>query len=370
MARSREGQIVDRGRNVWLVRVPLGQDGRGTRRYHNKTIHGTKKDADSYLRDKLRTRDLNGVEALARKVLMQELFDDVIRDYEMNGKGVPWVERKVRLYLGPTFGSMDASQVTTSAVDGYKTARRATAQNATINRELAVLKRAFNLGKQCTPPKVIQAPKFKLLKENNVRKGFFEEAEFLALRAELPDYLRPVVTFAYFTGCRRGEILALKWSQVDLEQGVIRLDPGTTKNGEGRLLPLTAELFQVLSFLAHRRRTEQPGSDLVFTYQGAAIGEFRGAWAKSCKASGLWDAEAKRPTKLFHDFRRSGVRNLVRAGVPQHVAMKISGHKTDSVFKRYDVVSEADILQAAVKLDAFHAARKGRSEAPHTVRTH
>lgn len=367
MARSREGQIVDRGRNVWLVRVPLGQDGKGTRRYHNKTIHGTKKDADAYLRDKLRLRDLNGTEALARKVPMQELFDDVIRDYEMNGKGVPWVERKVR---GPAFGSIEASQVTTSAVEAYKSKRLATAKSATINREIAVLKRAFNLGRQQTPPKVSQTPVIKLLKENNVRKGFFEEAEFLALRVQLPEYVRPVVTFAYFTGCRRGEILALKWSQVDLERRSVRLEPGTTKNGEGRSIPLTAELFQVLLSLIQRRRTERPASDLVFTCHGGPISEFRGAWTKACKAAGLWDQEAKRPTKLFHDFRRSGVRNLVRAGVPQYVAMKISGHKTDSVFKRYDVVSEADILQAAVKLDAFHASRKGLGEPSHTERTH
>jgi integrase len=89
-------------------------------------------------------------------------------------------------------------------------------------------------------------PIFPKLEEPAPRKGFFEHDEFPALREELPEHLRPPLTFAYFTGCRRGEILGLQWSQVDLDRHIVRLNAGETKSGDGRLLPLGSELFNVV----------------------------------------------------------------------------------------------------------------------------
>jgi len=361
-------QLTSRSKGSWEIRIPNGRDATGKRLFLNRTVRGTKKDAERVALELQREMELSGTKFAALDVQMAELFNDLLADYRNNGKDVPWAERKIRLYLGPEFGHRKARQISTSDIESYKSKRiAASAQNGTINRELAVLKRAFRLGKQQSPPKVNDVPTIKMLKENNIRQGFFEHSEFQALRAALPEFLRPVVTFAYHTGCRRAEILDLKWSQVDLTMNVVRLEVGTTKNGEGRLVIPYGEMREMLLMLADRRRLEHSDCPLVFHRDGAPIGDFRKTWTNACKAAGLWDAEKKRPTKLFHDFRRTGVRDLVRAGVSQHVAMQISGHKTDAVFRRYDIVNEADLRQAAAKAETFHAQRKkAQQETLHT----
>jgi len=96
---------------------------------------------------------------------------------------------------------------------------------------------AYNLGIRATPPKVTRVPYFACLKEDNVRKGFFERDEFLRVREHLPAEIQPVATFAYYTGCRKFQILSLRWEQVDLERGIARLEVGETKNGEARVIP-------------------------------------------------------------------------------------------------------------------------------------
>jgi integrase len=228
------------------------------------------------------------------------------------------------------------------------------AVNATINRECALLRRAFNLGRRQTPPKVFFVPFIPRLKEENVRKGFLEHGQFLVLRQALPDEIKPILTFAYYTGCRRGEILSLRWSQVDLVRALVRLEPGTTKNDEPRTLPLVPELFKVLSMQKVIRDAECPTCPWVFFRHGKPVRRFEGAWIKACKAAGLVDEDGP-PAPIFHDLRRTGVRNLIRAGNPERVAMAISGHKTRSVFDRYNITSEADLQEAAVRLDEYIA---------------
>lgn len=116
------------------------------------------------------------------------------------------------------------------------------AANATVNRELAALKRMFNLGLQAE--KIHRRPYIPMLKENNARKGFFEHGEFIAFRNALPEYFKRVVTFVYYTGWRKQEILSLKWNQVDLNGRTVRLDVGTTENDKGRLIVLEGELLE------------------------------------------------------------------------------------------------------------------------------
>jgi integrase len=294
---------------------------------------------------------------------MGTLFDGLLLDYKINGKSYAWVSDVVRVHLRPYFGGMKAAKVGTDQIRAYIASRQESdgpPANATINRELALLRRSFNLGRMATPPKVAITPFIPMLAENNVRKGFFEHDAFLAVRRALPEEIRPVITFAYYTGCRRGEILALQWPQVDLFERVVRLEPGETKNDEGRAIPLAPELYETLKMQREIRDLHFPESPWVFSRAGAQLKDLRGGWAAACKSAGLVDADGE-PSKLFHDLRRTGVRNLIRAGVPERVAMMISGHKTRAVFDRYNIVSESDLKDAARRLGEY-LAHKGTPE--------
>ncbi|MFL6352276.1 MAG: tyrosine-type recombinase/integrase [Bryobacteraceae bacterium] len=288
----------------------------------------------------------------AERVTVARLLDDLKLDFEVNGKSVEWLAF-VDKHLRPFFGSMKASHIGTEAIQRYITFRRgAGIANGTINRELGRLRRAFNLGRQATPPKVNHVPRIPTLEENNVRKGFFEYEQFSVLRSELPEQLKPVITFGYYTGCRKGEVLYLRWSQIDLSHRMIRLESGETKNGEARIVPLMGELFEMLIMQKQLRDQFWPDCEWVFFRHGKRIKDFRGAWEQASKRAGLVD-ERGNPERLFHDLRRTAVRNMIRAGVSERVAMAISGHKTRSVFDRYDIVSERDIREAGWKLERY-----------------
>jgi integrase len=162
---------------------------------------------------------------------------DVVLDYQTNGKrSLSHVERRIKLHLEPFFGGRRMANMTTSDVRNFIAERqKAGASNGEINRELAILKRAFRLAVQAG--KLLYMPYIPMLTENNVRQGFFERQEFDDVRAALPTSLRGLVTFAFLTGWRTSEMLTLEWRQVDRQAGTVRLEPGTTKNAEGRMFP-------------------------------------------------------------------------------------------------------------------------------------
>jgi len=249
-------------------------------------------------------------------------------------------------HLNDFFARQRALAITTTRIREFIAGRLADcASNGTINRELALLRRMFNLAVEDGTLRT--APHFPMLKEAPARKGFIEYADFQKLRQELPEYLRSVATMAYYTGMRLGEILKIRWNSVDSKNGELRLDPGTTKNDEPRSIPLFGELHEMLKI----ERERNPASEFVFMRDGRRIGSFYKAWKSACKRAGLdW--------LLFHDFRRTGIRNLVRAGVPERVAMAISGHKTRAVFERYNIVSGRDLKDAATKLESYLAKQK------------
>jgi integrase len=365
-------QIINRGKNRWLVRVYLGEDDQG-RRFLNKTIHGTKRDAERWAAEQEKQRDLLGRAALmGGDLTIAGLLGDLEQDYRIRGrKSIHWLEQTIRKHLLPRFGDMPAAKLTTADVRAFILAKQQEGlQPATINRALAILRRALRLAAEADPPKLARVPKIPKLAESAPRSGFFEEHEYRALLMALPDHLKPVLAFGYWTGCRKGEILRLKWSQVDLDQGVVRLRAGETKSGAGRVIPLAPELLELLRL--HRQFAG--ASEYVFTYRGAPFRDFRDGWEAACKAVGLWDEQTGRPTRLFHDLRRTAVRNFVRAGVPERVAQEISGHKTRSVFDRYNIVSEADLVTAARRLQGYleaqrHTDSHSKPDATHTILT-
>jgi integrase len=291
-------------------------------------------------------------------------FEDLARilldDYTANGRrSLERVEDAIghlRGFLGDAF----ALDITSDRISKYVTWRQKEhAAPATINRELAALRRAFRLAAKAG--KVAMRPEISLLREDNRRKGFFEVEQYKAMLENLPDYLRPVVLTAYITGWRiRSEILTRQKHHLDPNAGWLRLEPGETKSGEGRNFPLTPELRDVLlRQLEETRAFElQTGSIVpwLFHRDGKQIGSFRKAWASACKRAGATG-------KIPHDFRRTAVRNLERAGVPRSAAMAMVGHRTESIYRRYAIADEAMLKEGALKLAALHASDSGPSSA-------
>ena len=193
------------------------------------------------------------------KIRFEELAEDFLNDYRINGKrSLDKAQRSVK-HLQCFFGGMRVTDITTDKVRVYIKVRQEDGYaNAAINRELAALKRMFNLGLQQSPPKVRHKPYIPMLQERNVRTGVFEHDEFLALRAALPLQLRPVIIFAYYTGWRKQEILGLTWDRVDLHASTVRLDPGTTKNQAGRTVYLDGEIRETMMALKTERDTYLP----------------------------------------------------------------------------------------------------------------
>jgi integrase len=331
------------------------------------------------------------------QLTFKEAVQDVVNDYRVNGKrSLADVQCRIDKHLLPFFGHRRMVSISSADARAYVAKRQAETEiitrahqrrrkdgtmrnvpeqrrtiarpsNGQINRELAILGRAFALAVEAG--KLLHMPKIKKLKEQNVRTGFFERDEFERVRTHLQADLQPVVTFAYLTGWRiDSEILSLQWRQVDLHAGTVRLDPGTTKNSEGRLLPFRDKLPELRDVLEQQwRRTkaveQERGAIIasVFHRNGKPIRDMRAAWISACEAAGC-------PQRIRHDFRRTAVRNLERAGVSRSVAMKITGHLTESVYRRYAIVSEGDISDGLAKLATLTGTESGTATKTGKVR--
>jgi integrase len=283
------------------------------------------------------------------KTTFEDLAALYLQDYAINHRKSAQRARELAENLGKAFNRFRAHAITSPRIGEYIAKRQAdAASNATINRELTALKRMFRLAAQQTPPLVLITPYIPHLREDNVRTGFFTEEEYRVLRAALPDHLKIPFIIAYHTGMRAGEIHWLRWEQVDLEAGWVRLDPGMTKNGRGRMIPLIEEVRDALKRWKEHTLLYYPACPWIVHYRGKRLQRVqKKLWDKICDRVGLLG-------KLFHDLRRTAIRNMVRAGIPERVAMEISGHKTRSVFDRYDIVDENDLFEAAICLQKSH----------------
>jgi integrase len=236
------------------------------------------------------------------------------------------------------------------------------AANGTVNRELGVLLRMLRLAMEHN--KLMRLPIIHKPKEAAPRQGFFEPDAFAAVRRRLPDDLQAAAAIAYTFGWRmQSEVLTLERRQVDLDVGTLRLDVGATKNDDGRVVYLTPELKAMIAaqigrvdalqrklgriipwLFPHLRGAKNPNAG---RRRVPVIGErrrdFRKAWKTACKHAGV-------PGMLRHDCRRTAVRNMVNAGVPERVAMTVTGHRTRAVFDRYHIVSPGDLQDVARRL--------------------
>jgi len=309
------------------------------------------------LRDKLigqRARgELGGHNA---KLTVGGLLDHLIRNLAVRVRPSTRQNQElvINAHLGRYFGKMKGEKISTEHLLAYCKHRTGEgAKDSTVNRELALLRMCLRTAAQATPPLIPSTciPRFPMTNEDGfARQGFLEDAAFEKVVAELPSYLVPLTVVAYQTGIRKGELLRLEWEQVDFGGKITRLYRGETKTGDPRTVPMIGSMETVLLQAKGNRDEFFPNSPWVFHRLGQPLRDFRGAWESACMRAGQEGLQ-------FHDLRRSGARNLSRAGVPERVIMAITGHKTRAMFDRYNIVSEADLTDAAVRMAAFRSSR-------------
>jgi integrase len=277
------------------------------------------------------------------------LLERVEQRYRLEGRASPQ-NLSTLAVARRAFGARMATNLTSECVDDYIRRRLAQgARNASINRVTELLRRAYRLAK-------LEAPQIRHLSEkDNVRRGFFTAAEFSLVVEKLPDDLKDFCRFAFLTGWRRNEVRSLTWN--DIQSDTVYLRAANSKNREPRSVPISGELIELMERRKQARAVQTKAGVVlaahVFHRSGEPIGEFRRSWRTACRLAGV-------PGRLFHDLRRSAVRDMIRSGVAQSVVMEISGHKTVSMFKRYNITDERDKAAAFERLGEYHetAAKK------------
>jgi integrase len=248
------------------------------------------------------------------------------------------------------FGMRRATAITPEAIDGYIKGRIGEGDRpASINRTTQLLKQAFTFA--VTKGHLSRVPYIRHLSEKgNERKGFVEEAQFRVILESLPAYLKDFCLFAYVTGMRFGEVRSLKWANVKDDE--IELEALDAKNGTALIIPMVGkDLAGILVRRREAQKVKQGDSTtiaaLIFHHNGKPIVDIRKAWKSACKKAGV-------PGLLFHDLRRSAVKHLDEAGISRDVAMSISGHKSQSMYTRYNIVNTERARQALEQTQLYH----------------
>lgn len=344
MRRRGSGTVYRRGQIWWVQYFVRG-------RIVSESSGSTEKaDAENLLKQRI------GEVAAGRRVgperaTIADLCALVVEDNQFRKlRDVQHVEWRYKAHIEPVLGSLLASRFGSAQVRQYVAQRRSVgASDATINRELAIVRRGFRLGAQEDPPLVQRQPAITLLEEDNVRQGFLEQDQYERLLEELSAKLKALFVCGYHTGARKNELRRIQWEQVDFESRLIRLSAAQTKGKKARTLPIYGDMRR---WLERQRDTCPAGSPWVFhgTHNCPVCNHLNG-WVEACERAGL-------PGLLFHDLRRSAVRNMKRAGIQDKVAMEISGHRTRSVFDRYNIVDVADLENAGKRLEDYAKKRK------------
>lgn len=306
------------------------------------------------------------VDGIAKRLKFEDLAEMIRADYKLKqNKSADKLEDAIT-HLSSYFAGVPALHITKRKIVDYALWRQEKegAAPATVYGELQILKRMIHLANDAELG-FNHHPAFPVIKLNNARQGFFEKEEFYSVAQHLDDDVRPISEFAYFTGWRKSEIVNLEWRRnVDMENGIVLLEPGTTKNDEGRVfpfcyLPALQDLMEKQREKADEieRKTGKPVTHVFFRRDGRQVRSFKTAWKNAVEKAGL-------DGRIFHDFRRTAARNLIDAGCSEGDAMKITGHKTAAIFKRYCIVSKKHLAESVAKLARFNDQVQPQGEPP------
>jgi integrase len=315
-----------------------------------------KTEVEAKRRLKARLKEIAGdrfVGLEAERLTIGELLDSYMLDLQnRRAKSFSTIGCHVKP-VRETFGEVRAMDFRSVDAEGYRSNRSSLGYAPqTVDHELGQLRAAFRLARK--QERINRVPYIPMYNAKNARKGFLEASQVEAIVGHLPEPLADLTRFAYSSGWRKGEIVSLRWEQVDRSAREVRLFD--SKNGRGRVLPLDDALSALLERRWQAREyalsdgTTALSAFVFHRSDGQSVGSFYKVWRRACE-------QANVPGTLFHDLRRSAVRDLIRAGVPQSVAMAITGHETDSVFRRYDIASEQDKRTALERTRAYREKR-------------
>lgn len=360
--RQGKGSVFQNGRTFWMQFYQNGE------RVRESTGCENKADAEKVLERRLLEAaglTLRGISP--GNVTIDDLAQLVFADHELKDrKDRKEPRQRYEKHIAKRWGKRKADKLTTADIRTYVKQRRFEgAANATINRELEIVRRGFNLGKREEPPLVYDVPHIEKLPEKNARQGFIEQHQYERLLEKLPPELKALFVCSYHVGTRKGELRKTRWDWIDWDGNMIHVPGAVTKNSAPRTLPIYGDMMR---WLEDQREKCPEGNPYVFFGRWPKDGKRRiggeskfavspalHGWEEACKAADL-------DGLTLHDLRRSAVRNMKRAGVVDSVAMKITGHKTRSMYDRYDIVDETDLIDAGEKL-AEYAARQKKARA-------
>jgi integrase len=326
------------------------------RRFRESSGFRNRTEAEKVLQERLQAAAQGKpVGPSAGKATFEHLAQILLDDYRVNARRSLERVDDALGHLRGFFDGVHAVEITSDRIASYISWRQEQgAASATINRELAALRRAFRLAQKAGM--VAFRPEISTLHEENQPKGFFEADQYRAVLENLREYLKPVIQTAYITGWRiKSEILSRQKQHLDLQSGCLKLDREETGSGEERKFPLTPGMRELLvRQLEEVNELERKTGRIIpwlFHRNGKPIKDFRKAWALACQRAGIVG-------KVPHDFRRTAVRNLERAGISRSAAMVMVGHRTESIYQRYKVADEAMLKASATKLAALHESEK------------
>ena len=313
------------------------------------TAEEARKVAENVLKQRLKETgaDALGLRAFVGpqqdRLTVGDLLDALESDFRLRGlKSLKQTKGHLEI-VRAAFGHLRAVDLTTEMVSRYIEERLAEdLAPATINRRTHLLAAAFRVAVRRR--RLSSMPEIPKLREENARQGFFATSDFFAVLSQLGDQdVADFMEWFFWTGMRPGEIRSLTWQAFDPETWTLRLHAKDAKIGVGRVITVDGPLRAIIE---RRMRARQFGCDLIFHRNEEMIGTFYKRWRQACLAAGV-------PGRIPYDLRRTAVRNMIRAGVPERVAMSISGHKTRAVFDRYNIVSENDLREAFIKTTTY-----------------
>ncbi|MCZ6622026.1 MAG: site-specific integrase [Deltaproteobacteria bacterium] len=300
------------------------------------------------------------------KLTLDDLEAKILVDYQKHNRRSAATVKHCLKGVKEFFSFDRLVDIGTERIDQYQETRLSQgAARATVNREMSYLRHGFKLlveGRQ-----ISQTPVIKLLEGENIRQGFISKADFDKLVENLEPQARDIVIFLYNSGWRSKEAMTLEWRDVDVEGGMIRLRRENSKSKRSRALPLLGELQDVIE-----RRVKERRLDCLFVFHrgGKQVKSFRKAWDTACVSTGFGRREEKNGSLKYvglvpHDMRRSAVRNFRKAGLSENEGMAMSGHVTNSIYRRYDIIDEEDLKESMGKVQDYLSEQpKGAKVAP------